>query len=154
MPIDHGETPLPAATDWTIVGGNTSKNQATLSKQGHSSPENSQNHQAIGEIDHIITPDHSPRRNESLYITRINFRVIPTRNLKTISVPQSICRIIAAIKAADKNARLSACYENGDEIEFHGSKDLAGNKGRLCCPLSVGFPSCFIRSYFNFIGSL
>lgn len=34
---------------------------------------------------------------------------------------------MSASKAADKNARLIACHENGDEIELHGSKDLTGN---------------------------
>ena len=127
MPIDHGKTPLTTAADWTEVGRNKPNNQAALANQGHSSKKSTQNYQAIGEIDQSASTGHSPKRNESLYITRINFRVIPTRDLKTISVYESICRIIAAIKAADPNARLTACYENGDEIELHGSKDLKGN---------------------------
>ena len=127
MPIDHGETPLDAAANWTEVGRNAPRNQVARATQGHSSEESNQNGQAIGEIGHTITQDHTPRRNESLYLTRINFRVIPTRDLKTISVHQSICRILSAVKAADKNARLIATNEEGDEIELHGSTDLTGN---------------------------
>ena len=125
---DHGDSPLPVATDWTTVGGNATKKQAPQATPGQSSKKSNQNGQEIGEIGKTtITTISAPNRNESTFTTRINFKVIPTREIKTISVPQSICRIVNALKAADKNARLIAADENGNEIEFKGTKDLQNN---------------------------
>ena len=125
---DHGDSPLPVATDWTTVGGNATKKQAPQAVQGQSSKKSIQNGQAIGEIGaNTIATTSPPNRNESNFITRINFKVIPTREIKTVSVPHSICRIVNALKATDKTARLIAADENGNEIEFNGTKDLQNN---------------------------
>lgn len=128
MTNNHGETPLDVATDWSTVGKKASNKQAALNHSGQTSKKSNQNHQAIGEIENIITTDPSPvERNESTILTRVNFKVIPNRDIKTISVSHSICRIVAAIKASDKNARIIATNEEENEIEFHGAKDLKGN---------------------------
>ena len=128
MPID---LPVDQTTAWSIVGGNATKNKTPNGTQGQSSEKTTENGQVIGEFDNITSPSNQPRRNQSLYTTRINFKVIPSREIKTISVPLSICRIIAAIKAADKTARLISADDNANEIEFTGSanlqKDTEGN---------------------------
>ena len=116
MTNNHGETPLDVATDWSTVGKKVSKKQAALNYSGQTSKKSNQNHQAIGEIENINTPDPTPvERNESTIITRVNFKVIPNRDIKTISVSHSICRIIAAIKESDKNARIIATNEEENE---------------------------------------
>ena len=127
MTNDHGETPFGMTAEWTTVGSNGSKKQATHRTQGQTSEKSNQNHQAIGEIEQIIEIDQTPQRVDSSFITRINYKVIPTKDLKTISVPNSICRIIAAIKEADKNARIITVDEYDNEAEFHGSTDLQKN---------------------------
>ena len=126
MPID---LPVDTTTAWTTVGGNATQNKAPTGTSGQSSKKSIQNGQAIGEIGNFSAPSTQlvPRLNPSLFVTRINFKVIPSREIDSISVPLSICRIITSIKAADKNARLIAVDEHDNEIEFTGSTDLQKN---------------------------
>ena len=128
---DHGDMPIDlpvdATTAWTTVGGNATKNQAPNSTPGQSSEKSNQNGQEISAIGNIVSTTPQPRRNQSLFVTRINFKVIPTKEIKTFSVPNSICRIVASLKAADKTARLIAVDEHDNEIEFKGATDLQKN---------------------------
>ena len=129
MPIDHGNLPADADEEWTAVGGNTPKKTNAQCKQGQSTKKSSQNDPELGENQTTIIATTTPRRNESLHIIRINFKVIPTKAIKNLSVPDSISRIIASIKAADKSARLIATDEHGNEIEFHGGADITKDRG-------------------------
>ena len=128
MPIDHGNLSPDADEEWTAVGGNNPKKQAAQYKPGQSTEKSSQNDPELGENQTIIIASTNLRRNESLHITRVNFKVIPTRAIKNLSVPDSISRIIASIKTADKSARLIATDERGNEIEFHGGEDITKNR--------------------------
>ena len=126
---DHGNLPLDADAGWTTVAGNVPKKQDAQGNSGQSTKKSNQNDQELGENQNIvIAASPTPRRKESLYVTRINFKVIPTKAIKNLSVPDSISRIIASLKAADKSARFIATDEHGNEIEFHGHGDITKNR--------------------------
>ncbi|WP_317201739.1 hypothetical protein [Janthinobacterium sp.] len=124
MPIDR---PVDETTAWTTVGGNATKKKVPDGSPGQSSKKSTKNGQDFGAIGNIIYSTPQPRRNPSAFVTRINFKVIPTKETKTISIPHSICRIVTSLQAADKTARIIAVDEHENEIEFKGSEDLQKN---------------------------
>jgi hypothetical protein len=60
-------------------------------------------------------------RIKSNYVTRINFKVIPDKNTKTLSALHSIRRILAATKAIDPRTCIVATDEKGTETYFTGN---------------------------------
>ena len=67
------------------------------------------------------TKTNAPRRIDSNFVTRINFKVFPEKNSKTLSVFNSIKRIMAAARTADPTVRIIATDKEGNETEFTGN---------------------------------
>jgi hypothetical protein len=60
----------------------------------------------------------------SNYDTRINFKVIPNKNTKTLSVLYSIIRILAAMKAINWTTRILATDKDRNETDFKGEQPM------------------------------
>ena len=121
MTTHHGDPPLDAEENWTKVTAYAAKNKEHISK---TSTENEKNYQIGAQEDQNEasgTRTNAPRRNDSNYVTRINFKVIPNKNTKTLSVINSINRILAATKAIDPTTRIIATDKDGNETEYIGA---------------------------------
>ena len=126
---DHGVKPTTTTTDWNLVGGNAAKKQAAQANPGQKSGKSTQNDPKTNQIDQKLTTTPNPRRNDSLFMTHINFKVIPTKDIQTFSVPISINRIVLAIKSVDKKARLVAFDNDNNEIEFTRWQKMPNDEG-------------------------
>ena len=106
MPIHHGETPSSPEATWTTTTRNTGKKQPPQASTSESRTKTTEKDPPEGEIRKQATTIATPRHNESLYKTKINVTVRPTKDLEALSIPQSMTRIIATLQAADASARL------------------------------------------------
>ena len=91
MTTHHGNPPLDPEATWTKVIAYAAKNKELQAQRIKEKEESRQNgaqkneNEAIGIRTNVI---------ESNYTTRINFKVIPNKNTKTLSVLNSINRIL------------------------------------------------------------
>jgi hypothetical protein len=127
MTNNHGDPPLDAESTWTKVQSYAAKNKELKDKQNKKKEEINQNKAQEEEIEASGIGTNAPRCTESHYITRINFKVIPEKNAKTLSVLNSIIRIMAATKFADPTTRIIATDKDGNETEFAGAKSMPTN---------------------------
>ena len=127
MTNNHGDPPLDAESTWTKVQSYAAKNKELKDKRNKKNEESNQNEAQEEEIEAPGIGTNAPRRTESHYVTRINFKVIPEKNAKTLSVLNSIIRIMAATKFADPTTRIIATDKNGNETEFAGAKSMPTN---------------------------
>ena len=115
MPIHHGETPSSPEATWTTTTRNTGKKQPPQASTSESRTKTTEKDPPEGEIRKQATTIATPRHNESLYKTKINVTMRPTKDLTAISFPQSTTRIIATLQAADASVRLITTNERGNE---------------------------------------
>jgi hypothetical protein len=121
MTTHHGDSPLDAEANWTKVTAYAAKNKEPTPKTGKENEKNLQIEAQEGKNEASGTGTNAPRRNDSNYVTRINFKVIPDKNTKTISVFHSINRILAATKTIDSTTRIIATDKDGNETEYIGA---------------------------------
>jgi predicted solute-binding protein len=108
MTTHHGNPPLDPEATWTKVTTYAAKNKKLQAKASKEKEESNQT-EAQEELNKAhSTKTNAPRRNDSNYVTRINFKVIPNKNTKTLSVLNSIHRILAATKAIDPTTGIIA----------------------------------------------
>ena len=100
MTDNHGDPPLDPESKWTKVTAYAAKNKELKDKRNKEKEKNSQNEAQEEEIEASGIGTNAPRRTESNYVTRINFKVIPEKNSKTLSVLNSIIRIMAATNSS------------------------------------------------------
>ena len=127
MTNNHGDPPLDAESTWTKVQSYAVKNKELKDKLNKKKEEKTQNEAQEEEIEVSGIGTNAPRRTESNYVTRINFKVIPEKNAKTLSVLNSIIRIMAATKFIDPTTRIIATDKDGNETEFVGAKLMPTN---------------------------
>jgi hypothetical protein len=127
MTSHHGDPPPDPEQNWTKVAAYAAKNKQIKDKQKQKETKTTENEAQEDENEGISISTNAPKRNESNYVTRINFKVVPEKNSKTLSVLNSITRIMAATKAADPTTRLIATDKNGNETEFDGPKSTPSN---------------------------
>ena len=130
MTDNHGNPPLDPESKWTKVTAYAVKNKELKDKRNKEKEKNSQNEAQEEEIEASGIGTNAPRRTESNYVTRINFKVIPEKNAKSLSVLNSIIRIMAATKFADPTTRIVATDEDDNEIEFAGSRSMPSNNAK------------------------
>jgi hypothetical protein len=122
MTNNHGEMPIDAESNWTKVTAYAAKNKEL---QAHRSKEKEESNQIGAQEEKNEgsgTKTNAPRRIDSNYVTRINFKVIPEKNSKTLSVFNSIRRILAAARETDPSARIVATDKDGNETTFTGER--------------------------------
>ena len=127
MTDNHGDPPLDPESKWTKVTAYAVKNKELKDKRNKEKEKNSQNEAQEEEIEASGIGTKAPRRTESNYVTRINFKVIHEKNSKTLSVLNSIIRIMAATKFIDPTTRIIATDKDGNETEFAGAKSMPPN---------------------------
>ena len=121
MTTHHGDPMNNPEATWTKVPAYAAKNKQLLAQ---TSKENEKNHQIEAQEDENEangTRTNAPMRIESNYVTRINFKVIPDKNTKTLSALHSICRILAATKEIDPRTCIVSKDKNGIETYFTGN---------------------------------
>jgi hypothetical protein len=125
MTTHHGNPPLDPEATWTKVTAYAAKNKELQAQRNKEKEESIQNE--AQEVENEAT---STRTNaiESNYTTRINFKVIPDKNTKTLSVLNSINRILESTKAIDPTTCIVANDKNGNEIVYTGQLHLPSNK--------------------------
>ena len=121
MTTHHGDPPLDAEANWTKVTAYAAKNKEPTTKTGKENEKSTQIEAQEDKNEASGTGTNAPRRNDSNYVTRINFKVIPDKNTKTLSVIHSINRILAATKAIDSTTRIIATDKDGNETEYIGA---------------------------------
>jgi hypothetical protein len=107
MTNNHGDPPLDPETKWTKVTAYAAKNKELKDKRNKEKGKSFQNNAQEEEIEASGTGTNAPKRTESNYVTRINFKVIPEKNSTTLLVLNSIVRIMAATKFVDPTTRIS-----------------------------------------------
>jgi hypothetical protein len=121
MTTHHGDPPLDAEANWTKETTYAAKNKEPTTKTGKDNEKNTQIEAQEDKNEASGTGTNAPRRNDSNYVTRINFKVIPDKNTKTLSVIHSINRILAATKAIDSTTRIIATDKDSNETEYIGA---------------------------------
>ena len=128
MTSNHGDPTLDPEGTWTKVTAYAAKNKELQAKTITEKEKNLQNGAQEEENEDNENKTNAPRRNDSNYVTRINFKVIPDKNTKTLSVLNSILRILAATKATDSTTRIIATDKDGNETEFTGDQPMPSNQ--------------------------
>jgi hypothetical protein len=123
MTNDHGEKPIETTTDWHTTASKQDKRKAYQDKVSAFIEKNNQNdpQEPKIEIKAPTTTNRAPTAY-STFITRINFKIIPQKITTALSVLYNVIRIMAAISAADNQARITATDHEGNEIVFYGAK--------------------------------
>jgi hypothetical protein len=124
MTSHHGDLPHDTETNWTKVTAYAAKNKESKDKTTKENEKNSQNEAQEGANEASGTQTNAPRRIDSNYITRINIKVVPEKNSKTLSVINSILRILRATKAIDPTTFIIATDKDGNETAFTGGEVL------------------------------
>ena len=128
MTSNHGDPTLDPEGTWTKVTAYAAKNKELQAKTNKEKEKISQN--GAQEFENEVTGSrtNAPMRNDSNYTTRINFKVIPDKKTKTLSVLHSILRILAATKTIDSTTRIIAIDKDGNEKEFTGEQQMPSNQ--------------------------
>ena len=127
MTDNHGETPSTTTTDWTTPQSKQDKKKAYHAKIDAFLEKKNQNDPSkpkIGAIPGVIFSPRNATREVSNFITRINFKVVPQKITKALSVLYNTITILAAIQAADPLARIVVIDHEGNEKAFYGAKTV------------------------------
>jgi hypothetical protein len=127
MTNNHGNPPLDAESTWTKVQSYAANNKELKDKQNKKKEESNQNKAQEEETEASGIGTNAPRCKESHYVTRINFKVIPEKNTKTLSVLNSIICIMAATKFAEPTTRIIATDKEDNETKFAGATAMPSN---------------------------
>ena len=127
MTNNHGDPPFDPESTWTKVATYAAKNKEIKNKKNQEGKKSNQNEAQEEENEDNGSKANAPKRNESNYVTRINFKVVPEKNSKTLSVAHSIIRILRATKAIDPTTRIIATDKDGNETKFTGDQTLPSN---------------------------
>ena len=127
MTDNHGEMPTKTTTDWKTPESKQAKKKAYQDKVGafiEKSKQNDPPKPKMGAVSGFICSPCTPLRETSNFITRINFKVVPQKITKALSVLYNTITIMAAIQAADPLARMIAVDHEGNEKTFYGAKTV------------------------------
>ena len=127
MTDNHGEMPTTTTTDWKTPESKQAKKKAYQDKVGafiEKSKQNDPSKPKIGAVSGVICSPRTPLRETSNFITRINFKVVPQKITKALSVLYNVITIMAAIQAADPLARIIVIDHEGNEKTFYGAKTV------------------------------
>jgi hypothetical protein len=104
MTEHHGENPMETETEWSTVNNSRSKrdNQEPIAKTMN---EKSTTNKTV-EVE-IETIRALPPKHEKTVLTLINFMILPSKGITTISIPHSMNRLIQVIQTVDPKACLT-----------------------------------------------
>jgi hypothetical protein len=130
MSNNHGNSPLSPGSNWTKVTAYAAKNKELKARTTKEKEKSKQNEAQEEEIEDAGIETNAPQRTDSNYVTRINFKVVPEKNSKTLLVLNCIIRIMAVTKAADPTTQIIATDKDDNEKEFHGATSMPSNNAK------------------------